>query len=181
MKYANALKDMGRDKSLISLEKMPAKKMFGGKEYTLVRDVLYGDDADLIKKSIEKKGYKVKISYQSYYFKESMWAGTAWKKSKGYVFAVYKSKEKFSPEQIAKFNEPKSVKKWYSEKEAEMEFKSKEDARKFIVSKNKPSAKFYLNVRGWSGYLTLEPTSATPTGNDKQFPRSMIIKANEKY
>ena len=55
MKYANALKDMGLEKSLISVEKMPAKKMFGGKEYTLVQDVLYGDDADAIKKSIEKR------------------------------------------------------------------------------------------------------------------------------
>lgn len=40
------------------------------------------------------------------------------------------------------------------------------------------NTKFYRNVFGWDLYLTLEPTFATPTGKDKNFKRSIIVKAN---
>jgi hypothetical protein len=43
----------------------------------------------------------------------------------------------------------------------------------------KRNTKFYYNVFGWHTYFTLKPTQATPTGKDKKFPRSLILKYNK--
>lgn len=48
-------------------------------------------------------------------------------------------------------------------------------AQEYAKERNKPT-KFYFNVYGWSVYLTLKPTFATPSGKMKAFPKSIIIK-----
>lgn len=51
-------------------------------------------------------------------------------------------------------------------------------AKAYLRQKGKKSGRFYVNVWGWQTYLTLEPTSFTPTGKAKGFPRTKIIKAD---
>lgn len=55
------------------------------------------------------------------------------------------------------------------------EFTEKQ-AKEYLRGKGKKSGKFYKNVYGWKVYYTLEPTFATPTGKDKDFPRTVRIK-----
>lgn len=55
---------------------------------------------------------------------------------------------------------------------------TKEEAKEYLKSKNKKSGRFYINIFGWSSYLTLKPTFATPTGVLKGFKRSVVIKVN---
>lgn len=57
------------------------------------------------------------------------------------------------------------------------EFKSEKEAQEYLKKVGKKSGKFYWNVVGWDRYLTLEPTSHTPTGKAKGFPKSKIVKS----
>lgn len=49
-------------------------------------------------------------------------------------------------------------------------------AKAYLQQRGKTSGRFYVNVFGWSSYLTLEPTFATPSGKAKGFPRTTIVK-----
>lgn len=54
------------------------------------------------------------------------------------------------------------------------EFTLKE-AQQYTTERGK-NTKFYFNVFGWSQYLTLKPTFATPTGKAKGFRNNIILK-----
>ena len=48
------------------------------------------------------------------------------------------------------------------------------------AQKRGKNTRFYYNVFGWSTYYTLKPTTATPSGRLKGFPRSVILNG-KKY
>lgn len=52
---------------------------------------------------------------------------------------------------------------------------TKTQAEEYTQKRGK-NTRFYFNVYGWSSYLTLTPTFATPSGRLKDFPRSIVFK-----
>lgn len=51
-----------------------------------------------------------------------------------------------------------------------------EQAQALVVLSGKTKKLFYRNVRGWTITYSLSPTSATPTGQHRDFPRQIFIK-----
>lgn len=56
-----------------------------------------------------------------------------------------------------------------------LEFKTIDSAKDYLKKTGKTKKRFYRNVYGWETYLTLSPTTATPTGKHKGFRRTIII------
>ena len=52
---------------------------------------------------------------------------------------------------------------------------TKQEALAYLKSSNLSKARFFVNVYGWTVYYTLKPTWCTPTGNLKEFPRSVVF------
>ncbi len=52
------------------------------------------------------------------------------------------------------------------------------EAKQYLKDNGKTKGYFYNNVFGWSTYLTLEPTFATPTGKLKEYPRKILVTLN---
>ena len=52
-----------------------------------------------------------------------------------------------------------------------------DEARDLVRNSAKSFMYFYYNVFGWSTFLTLHPTNATPTGKLKGFPRRVRVYA----
>lgn len=56
-----------------------------------------------------------------------------------------------------------------------LEFKTIESAKDYLKQIGKTKKRFYRNIYGWETYLTLKPTTATPTGKLRNFPRTKLI------
>lgn len=52
---------------------------------------------------------------------------------------------------------------------------TKEQAQEYTQKRGK-NTRFYFNIYGWSSYLTLTPTFATPSGKFKDLPRCVVVK-----
>jgi hypothetical protein len=61
-----------------------------------------------------------------------------------------------------------------------IEFKSLSDCQDYLRSNSLNKGFFFYNVYGWEYYFTLEPTSFTPTGKKKGFPRQVEITLRSK-
>ena len=55
---------------------------------------------------------------------------------------------------------------------------TKEEAQNYLKNKNKNSGRFYINIFGWDVTYSIKPTWCTPTGKDRNFPRTTIIKVS---
>lgn len=52
---------------------------------------------------------------------------------------------------------------------------SLQEAKEYVQSCGRQRMTFFVNHYGWEVYYTLEPTFATPTGNNKKFKRTTYI------